>query len=64
MGNVLCLIVCCIKILTVNLVTGILLRLKEKLGQEAALEFQLKKSGEHQQELLLDALLDRNADQI
>ena len=26
MGNVLCLIVCCIKILTVNLVTGILLR--------------------------------------
>ena len=27
--------------------TGILLRLKEKLGQEAALEFQLKKSGEH-----------------
>lgn len=37
--------------------TGILLRLKEKLGQEAALEFQLKKSGEHQQELLLDALL-------
>ena len=37
--------------------TGILLRLKEKMGQEAALEFQLKRSGEHQQELLLDALL-------
>ena len=36
--------------------TGIVLRLKEKLGQEAALEFQLKKSGEHQQELLMDAL--------
>ena len=34
--------------------TGILLRLKEKMGQEAALEFQLKRSGEHQQELLLD----------
>lgn len=35
---------------------GILLRLKDKLGQEAALEFQLKKSGEQQQELLMDAL--------
>lgn len=37
--------------------TAILLRLKEKMGQEAALEFQLKKSGEHQQEQLVDALM-------
>ena len=36
--------------------TGILLRLGEKLGKEAALEFQLKKSEEQQQELLLEAL--------
>lgn len=36
--------------------TGILLRLSEKLGKEAALEFQLKKSGERQQELLMDVL--------
>ena len=36
--------------------TAILLRLKEKMGQEAAVEFQLKKSGEHQQDLLLEAL--------
>lgn len=36
--------------------TGILLRLKDKLGEEAALEFQLKKSGERQQELLIEAL--------
>ena len=36
--------------------TGILLRLSDKLGKEAALEFQLKKSGERQQELLMDAL--------
>lgn len=36
--------------------TGILLRLSDKLGKEAALEFQLKKSGERQQELLMDTL--------
>ena len=36
--------------------SGILLRLSDKLGKEAALEFQLKKSGERQQELLIDAL--------
>ena len=36
--------------------TGILLRLKDKMGEEAALEFRLKKSGERQQELLIDAL--------
>lgn len=36
--------------------TGILLRLKDKLGEEAALEFRLRKSGERQQELLIDAL--------
>ena len=36
--------------------TGILLRLSDKLGKEAALEFQLKKSGEHQQEQLMEAL--------
>lgn len=36
--------------------TGILLRLNDKLGEEAALEFRLKKSGERQQELLMDAL--------
>lgn len=35
---------------------GILLRLNDKLGKEAALEFRLKKSGERQQELLIDAL--------
>lgn len=37
-------------------VTGILLRLSEKLGKEASLEFRLKKSGERQQELLIDEL--------
>jgi len=36
--------------------TGILLRLGDKLDEEAALEFRLKKSGERQQELLIDAL--------
>ena len=36
--------------------TGILLRLSDKLGKEAALEFQLKKSSERQQELLMDTL--------
>ena len=36
--------------------TGILMRLSDKLGKEAALEFQLKKSGERQQEQLMDAL--------
>ena len=36
--------------------TSILLRLKDKRGKEAALEFRLKKSGERQQELLIDAL--------
>ncbi len=36
--------------------TGILLRLSDKLGREAALEFRLKKSGERQQALLMDAL--------
>ena len=36
--------------------TSILLRLKDKMGKEAALEFRLKKSGERQQELLIDAL--------
>ena len=38
--------------------TGILLRLSDKLGKEAALEFQLKKSGERQQELLMESLAD------
>lgn len=38
--------------------TGILLRLKDKLGEEAALEFRLKKSGERQQELLMASLAD------
>lgn len=38
--------------------TGILLRLKDKLGEEAALELRLKKSGERQQELLMEALAD------
>ena len=38
--------------------TGILLRLSDKLGKEAALEFQLKKSGERQQEQLMEALAD------
>lgn len=37
--------------------TGILLRVSDKLGRETALEFRLKKIGEHQQELLIDALL-------
>lgn len=37
---------------------GILLRLKDKLGEEAALEFRLKKSGERQQELLMASLAD------
>ena len=36
--------------------TGILLRLSDKLGKEAALEFQLKKSGERQQERLMEDL--------
>ncbi|MBQ7849420.1 MAG: response regulator, partial [Clostridia bacterium] len=36
--------------------TGILLRLSDKLGKEAALEFQLKKSGERQQERLMEEL--------
>lgn len=36
--------------------TGILLRLSDKLGKKAALEFQLKKSGERQQELLMEVL--------
>ena len=36
--------------------TGILLRLKDKLGQEAVVELQLRKSGERRQELLLEAL--------
>jgi len=36
--------------------TGILLRLKDKLGEEAVLELQLKRSGERRQELLLEAL--------
>ena len=35
---------------------GILLRLKEKLGEEAALEYQLQKSGERRQTLALAAL--------
>ena len=35
---------------------GILLRLKDKLGEEAELEFQLKKSGERCQEQLMAAL--------
>lgn len=38
--------------------TGILLRLKEKLGEEATLEFRLKKSGERQQELLMESLAE------
>ena len=38
--------------------SAILLRLKDKLGEEAALELQLKKSGERRQELLIDALFD------
>lgn len=36
--------------------TGILLRLSDKLGREAALEFQLKKNDERQQERLIEAL--------
>ena len=36
--------------------TGILLRLKDKLGEEAVLELQLKRSGERRQELVLEAL--------
>ena len=35
---------------------GILLRLKDKFGEEAELEFQLKKSGERRQEQLMTAL--------
>lgn len=35
---------------------GILMRLKDKLGEETALELQLQKSGEHQQELLIEQL--------
>lgn len=38
--------------------TGILLRLKDKMGEEATLEFRLKKSGERQQELLMESLAD------
>lgn len=38
--------------------TGILLRLSDKLGREAALEFQIQKSKEHQQELLMESLAD------
>lgn len=38
--------------------TGILLRLSDKLGKEAALEFQLKKSGEQQQDLLVESLVN------
>ena len=37
---------------------GILLRLKDKLGEEAALEFRLKKSSERQQELWMAPLAD------
>jgi len=37
--------------------TGILLRLSDKLDKETALEFRLKKSGERQQDLLIEALL-------
>ena len=37
---------------------GILLRLKDKFGEEAALELQLKRSGERRQELLIEALRD------
>ena len=36
--------------------TGILMRLGDKLGKEAALEFQLKQSQERQQELLMESL--------
>lgn len=36
--------------------TGILMRLSDKLGKEAALEFQLKRSQERQQELLMESL--------
>lgn len=36
--------------------TGILMRLSDKLGEEAALEFQLKRSKERQQDLLLESL--------
>ena len=43
--------------------TGILLRLKDKLGEEAALEFRLKKSGERQQELLMASLADASEHQ-
>lgn len=43
--------------------TGILLRLKDKLGEEASLEFRLKKSGERQQELLMESLADASAHQ-
>ena len=38
--------------------TDILLRLSDKLGKEAALEFQLKRSQERQQELLMESLAD------
>ena len=43
--------------------TGILLRLKDKMGEEAALEFRLKKSGERQQELLMESLADASEHQ-
>ena len=43
--------------------TGILLQLKDKLGEEAALEFRLKKSGERQQELLMESLADASENQ-
>lgn len=36
--------------------TGILMRLSDKLGEEAALEFQLKRSKERQQDLLMESL--------
>jgi len=36
--------------------TGILLRLNDKLNKETALEFRLKKSGERQQDLFIEAL--------
>ena len=46
MGNVLCLIVCCIKILTVNLVTGILLR-PESAGADASVSDISQNTGGH-----------------
>ncbi len=43
--------------------TGILLRLKDKLGEEASLEFRLKKSVERQQELLMESLAEASEHQ-